>query len=64
VAAYWKYQTTKRINALRQTPGLRLWQRNYYDRVIRNKQMLDKARNYIVCNPGRWSDDINNPANL
>lgn len=64
VIAYWKYQTSKRINTERQTPGARLWQRNYYDRIIRSAQMLDKARNYIAHNPGRWSEDADNPINM
>jgi putative transposase len=28
--AYFKYQSTKNVNNLRQTPGVKLWQRNYY----------------------------------
>ncbi len=64
VVAYWKYQTSKKINQIRQTPGLRLWQRNYYDRIIRSEQMLDKARHYVACNPARWAEDTNNPVNL
>ena len=63
VVAYWKYQTSKRINTARQTPGTRLWQRNYYDRIIRSEEMLDKARTYIAHNPARWGDDADNPLN-
>lgn len=39
----------------------RLWQRNYYERVIRNDAELDKFRSYILQNPARWSDDEENP---
>ena len=49
-----KSATTKRINALRQTPGDSVWQRNYYDRIIRNDRELDRARRYIMSNPARW----------
>ena len=34
IIAYYKYQTTKFINELRHTPGLSIWQRNYYEHVI------------------------------
>ena len=49
-----KSATTKRINELRQTPGDSVWQRNYYDRIIRNDRELDRARRYIMSNPARW----------
>ncbi len=42
----------------------KLWQRNYYDRVIRNEKELDKIRKYIFENPLKWELDKNNPENL
>ena len=39
-------------------PG-KLWQRNYYERIIRNKTEFDKIRNYIDKNPFHWHDDKN-----
>ena len=41
-------------------PG-RLWQRNYYERVIRNDGELHDIREYIVNNPLRWAVDVENP---
>jgi len=41
-------------------PG-RLWQRNYYEHVIRNKNSLNKIREYIINNPMRWQFDRDNP---
>lgn len=64
IMAFWKYQSSKRINEARQTPGMRLWQRNFYEWIIRNEQMLERARNYIANNPGRWDDDADNPINV
>ncbi|WP_242038901.1 hypothetical protein [Anabaena lutea] len=61
IIAYYKYQTTKIINKIDDTPGLRIWQRNYYDRIIRYQKILDIARQYIVKNPLRWDKDPNNP---
>jgi putative transposase len=39
----------------------RLWQRNYYEHVIRNERELDKIREYIATNPLRWALDRENP---
>ena len=41
----------------------RLWQRNYYERIIRNADELHRARRYIENNPARWETDRENPAN-
>jgi REP-associated tyrosine transposase len=57
-----KSATTKRINDLQRTPGLSVWQRNYYEHVIRNEQSLHRIREYIANNPGRWDFDRENPA--
>jgi REP element-mobilizing transposase RayT len=52
-----KSAVTKRINRLRDTPGGSVWQRNYYEHVIRNERELDAFRDYIVNNPAKWSED-------
>ena len=41
----------------------RLWQRNYWERVIRNEAELQKFRSYIGTNPLRWNLDKLNPVN-
>jgi hypothetical protein len=38
-----------------------LWQRNYYEHVIRNERELDKIREYIATNPLKWALDRENP---
>jgi len=43
-------------------PG-RLWQRNYYEHVIRNEDDLNHIREYIADNPLKWNSDENNPLN-
>ena len=47
-------------------PGFqqRLWQRNYYDHVIRNAKDLDRIRRYIDENPARWAYDDENPQKI
>ncbi len=42
----------------------RLWQRNYYEHVIRDEASLDHIRQYIVENPSRWSFDRENPESV
>ncbi len=49
-----KSVVTKRINTIRQTPGRRVWQRNYWDRVIRDDLELRRIRKYILDNPLYW----------
>jgi REP element-mobilizing transposase RayT len=57
-----KSASTKRINEMRGTPGAPLWQRNYFEHVIRNEAEWGRVREYIALNPSRWGEDINNPA--
>ena len=55
---------SRRINEARATPGESDWQRNYYERVIRDEAEMDRARRYIVGNPANWSRDTENPDTL
>ncbi len=59
-----KSATTKHVNEMRQTPGVPVWQRNYYEHVIRDEYELDHIREYIVGNPARWEEDVNNPGRV
>lgn len=38
----------------------KLWQRNYYEHIIRNEKVLYEIRNYIYLNPINWDFDENN----
>ena len=38
-----------------------LWQQGYYERVIRDERELEKLRDYIIGNPGKWEEDENHP---
>ena len=40
----------------------KLWQRNYYEHIIRNETELGRITRYIQSNPARWTDDSENPA--
>ena len=56
-----KSAATKRVNELRQTPGATLWQRNYWERVIRDERELNLVREYILNNPAQWELDKLHP---
>jgi putative transposase len=63
IIGYFKYRSTKQINQLSNSPGRRIWQRSYYEHVIRDETELNAKREYIVNNPLKWELDRNNPAN-
>ena len=52
-----KATSTARITRALGTPGRRIWQRGYFDRVIRSEEHLERVRQYILENPLRWSED-------
>jgi len=56
-----KTVSTKRLNRTRSTEGAPLWQRDFYEHVIRNEAELAAIREYILANPTRWDEDENNP---
>lgn len=60
VGAY-KAAVTARINTLRGSPGVLVWQRNYYEHVVRDEADLERIRRYIMENPARWALDRENP---
>ncbi|HLI33690.1 MAG TPA: transposase [Terriglobia bacterium] len=60
--AGFKCVVTRRIREISNAPRARVWQRNYYEHVIRNEDELNKIRDYIATNPLRWMLDRENPA--
>ncbi len=62
--AGFKSVVTKRINILRNTSKHPVWQRSFYDHIIRNEKSLHAIRNYIETNPKNWENDIDNLLNL
>jgi REP element-mobilizing transposase RayT len=59
-----KTVSTKHINQLRNTEGQIVWQRNYYEHVIRNEKDLKNITDYIHANPLLWEQDNENPSNI
>jgi putative transposase len=61
IVAYFKYKSTKEINALTgEGVVTKLWQRNYYERIIRNEREMDAIWRYIEANPENWGKDKEN----
>ena len=61
--AGFKSATTKKINIIRNTPQNPVWQRNYYDHIIRNDESLARIREYVQNNPLSWENDQLHPNN-
>lgn len=59
--AGFKCATTTRINTIRNSPGTPVWQRNYYEHIIRNESSLQNIRQYIQNNPTSWETDQLHP---
>ena len=53
--------TTQRVNDILGTRDRRLWQRNFYEHVVRDEEDLDRIRDYIAGNPAGWDKDEENP---
>jgi hypothetical protein len=56
-------QTSKQINVLRNSPGEKTWQPNYYDHVIRDVEEYERIQQYIINNPTKWEHDSLNGKN-
>jgi len=57
VVVGFKSASTRRINKLREVSGVSIWQRNYWERIIRNNRELEAIRRYIRHNPANWRKD-------
>jgi len=56
----YKAAVTRRIGREHNAAGI--WQRNYYEHIIRNDQDWDRIHRYIESNPSMWAEDEENPA--
>lgn len=64
VIGYFKMNTTKIIREQKLLRSEKLWQRNYYEHIIRNQEDLIKHQYYILDNPKNWYLDKEHPKNL
>jgi REP element-mobilizing transposase RayT len=56
-----KSASTKAINDHQQSRGSPVWQRGYYEHIIRTESELNRIRQYIANNPANWRYDAENP---
>jgi putative transposase len=61
IVGNFKGAVTKRIRQELGKPGFKVWQRNYYDHIIRDDDDWERIRAYILENPINWSSDPENP---
>lgn len=59
-----KSTTTKQIRIIMGNPQFSVWQRNYFEHIIRNEKDLNKISQYIIDNPLMWGRDRNNVENI
>jgi len=60
----YKSAVSYRINLMRGTDGVPVWQRNYYEHVIRDEKDLRNKTDYIDANPLLWDEDDENPVKV
>lgn len=57
IVRQFKTFSARRINLLRDIQNNGLWQRNYYEHIIRSIDSYNKISSYILSNPLNWGDD-------
>ena len=63
ILAQIKSRATKRIWKIPEFKETLIWQRNYYEHIIRNETDLQNKTDYIDANPLLWDEDDENPIN-
>jgi putative transposase len=56
-----KTYSSRRINEHRKSQGTSVWQRSYYEHVIRNEKEQHEIGEYVIYNPTKWEMDNENP---
>lgn len=64
IIGQFKSLVNKKINIRRNTAGKPIWQRNYYEHVIRSEKEFYKISKYILDNPNNWQEDADNSDNF
>ena len=57
IVGQFKAAVTKRIDHVRGTPTAQVWQRNYFERILRTDDEFNSTRQYIDGNPAHWPED-------
>jgi len=53
----YKSSVTLKVNKIRNLPARAVWQRNYWEHIIRNEDEYNRIKNYIISNTEKWEDD-------
>ena len=59
-----KTWSSRGINELRHSPGTTVWQRGFYEHIIRTEKEYREIGEYILYNPAKWENDSENPSSL
>lgn len=57
IVGWYKFQAMQEINRFRNQPGKPVWQRGYYEHIIRKSEDIGEIRKYILGNPAKWNED-------
>lgn len=55
-----KGAVAKRFNEIHQSYGVKIWQRGFYDHIIRGEKDMYNIQGYILGNPSKWQADLEN----
>ena len=64
IVGAFKTMAARQVNHLRNVSGAPVWQRSFYDRIIRNDYELECIENYIHMNPVKWAQDRDNSTGI
>jgi len=64
IISQFKSRVTKRVWKIPEFKNTPIWQRNYYEHIIRNEKDLQNKTDYIEANPLLWGEDDENPVNI
>lgn len=57
IIGQFKAAVTRRVKSSRMNHDPQIWQRNYYEHIVRSERSLNDIRRYILENPAKWYDD-------
>ncbi len=64
IISQFKSRVTKRLWNIKPLKNTPIWQRNYYEHIIRDEKDLQNKSDYIEANPILWDEDDENPINI
>jgi putative transposase len=59
-----KTYSSRKINQLRDTPGVHIWQRGYYEHIIQSENEYHQIGEYVLHNPAKWNQTAKIPMQI